>query len=159
MRVATLYIASVACLVSGVGLAQKPTELVVEAPHVAKTTQPGPHGTKLSAMSIDYTVTFADLNLATHSGVVELQKRIKDSATNACQPKNRVPKSPGMQPCTELETRGGIWRYDANKTDQRFSPAERFATGIRNAEGLAIDRTGRRPDRHAQIAHRSAVIL
>ena len=31
--------------------------------------------------------------------------------------------SPGDQPCTELETRGGIWRYDANKTGQHFSPA------------------------------------
>jgi mono/diheme cytochrome c family protein len=39
----------------------------------------------------------------------------------------------------ELNTRGGIWRYDANKTKQAFSPAERFATGIRNAEGFAID--------------------
>src|SRR5580704_14268701 len=64
------------------------------------------------------------------------------SATNACQSKNRIPKSPGIDPCTELVTRGGIWRYDANKTNQKFSPAERFATGIRNAEGLAIDTTG-----------------
>jgi glucose/arabinose dehydrogenase/mono/diheme cytochrome c family protein len=61
------------------------------------------------------------------------------TATNACQVKNRIPKSPGVSPCTELETRGGIWRYDANKTQQAFSPAERFATGIRNAEGFAID--------------------
>jgi glucose/arabinose dehydrogenase/mono/diheme cytochrome c family protein len=61
------------------------------------------------------------------------------SATNACQAKNRMAKSAGIDPCTELETRGGIWRYDANKTNQKFSPAERFATGIRNAEGFAID--------------------
>src|SRR6266478_1217594 len=64
------------------------------------------------------------------------------SATNACQVKNRIPKSPGIDPCTELETRAGIWRYDANKTNQKFSPAERFATGIRNAEGFAIDAKG-----------------
>src|SRR6202165_1039399 len=64
------------------------------------------------------------------------------SATNACQLQNRTPKSPGIAPCTELETRGGIWRYDANKTNQRFSPGERFSTGIRNAEGFAIDPTG-----------------
>jgi len=61
------------------------------------------------------------------------------SATNSCQLKNRTLKSPGADPCTELETRGGIWRYDANKTDQTFSPAQRFATGIRNGEGFAID--------------------
>jgi len=45
------------------------------------------------------------------------------SATNSCQLKNRTLKSPGVNPCTELETRGGIWRYDANKTNQTFSPA------------------------------------
>jgi glucose/arabinose dehydrogenase/mono/diheme cytochrome c family protein len=65
------------------------------------------------------------------------------TATNSCQAKNRTPKSPGLNPCTELETRGGIWLYDANKTNQIFSPAERFATGIRNAEGFAIDARGR----------------
>jgi glucose/arabinose dehydrogenase/mono/diheme cytochrome c family protein len=65
------------------------------------------------------------------------------TATNSCQAKNRQPKVPGANPCTELETRGGIWRYDADKTNQAFSPAERFATGIRNAEGFAIDSAGR----------------
>ena len=61
------------------------------------------------------------------------------SATNSCQPQNRTLESPGAQPCTELDTRGGVWRYDANKRNQIFSPAERFATGIRNGEGFAID--------------------
>jgi glucose/arabinose dehydrogenase/mono/diheme cytochrome c family protein len=65
------------------------------------------------------------------------------TATNACQAQNRTPHSAGIDPCTELETRGGIWRYDANKTSQAFSPAERFATGIRNAEGFGIDSAGR----------------
>ena len=65
------------------------------------------------------------------------------SATNACQDKNRMPESPGIEPCAELETRAGIWRYDANKTDQRFSPAERFATGLRNGEGISFDAAGR----------------
>src|SRR5277367_3916104 len=50
------------------------------------------------------------------------------TATNACQEKNRTLKSPGIVPCTELETRGGIWRYDANKANQAFSTAQRFAT-------------------------------
>jgi glucose/arabinose dehydrogenase/mono/diheme cytochrome c family protein len=65
------------------------------------------------------------------------------SATNSCQVKNRTLKSPGVKPCTELETRAGIWRYDANKTHQVFSKDERFATGIRNGEGLAIGADGR----------------
>jgi glucose/arabinose dehydrogenase/mono/diheme cytochrome c family protein len=66
------------------------------------------------------------------------------TATNSCQLKNRTLKSPGADPCTELETRGGTWRYDANKTDQPFTPADRFATGIRNGEGFAIDAAGKR---------------
>ena len=64
------------------------------------------------------------------------------SATNACQAANRMRESPGAKPCTELKTRGGVWRYDANKTGQRFSPAERFATGLRNGEGLSVDAAG-----------------
>jgi glucose/arabinose dehydrogenase len=59
------------------------------------------------------------------------------SATDSCQVKNRTRESPGRTPCDELTTRSGIWRYDANKTGQVFSPAERFATGIRNAVGMA----------------------
>jgi glucose/arabinose dehydrogenase/mono/diheme cytochrome c family protein len=65
------------------------------------------------------------------------------SATNSCQAENRMPNSPGLQPCTELETRAGTWRYDANRTGQHFSPAERFVTGLRNGEGFAFDAAGR----------------
>jgi glucose/arabinose dehydrogenase/mono/diheme cytochrome c family protein len=64
------------------------------------------------------------------------------TATNACQFKNRILLSPGHRPCTELVTRGGIWRYEANRTGQHFSPHERYATGIRNAVGIAVDSTG-----------------
>ena len=64
------------------------------------------------------------------------------SATNSCQPQNRQPKIPGANPCTELETRAGVWRYDATKTNQTFSPADRYATGIRNGEGFAVDDHG-----------------
>jgi glucose/arabinose dehydrogenase/mono/diheme cytochrome c family protein len=65
------------------------------------------------------------------------------SATNSCQSQNRMPNIPGNKPCTELNTRGGTWRYDADKTGQHFSPAERFVTGLRNGEGLGFDTSGR----------------
>jgi glucose/arabinose dehydrogenase len=65
------------------------------------------------------------------------------SATNSCQSENRMPNVPGNNPCTELETRGGTWRYDANRLDQHFSPAERFVTGLRNGEGISFDSAGR----------------
>jgi glucose/arabinose dehydrogenase/cytochrome c553 len=63
--------------------------------------------------------------------------------TNACQPQNRVAGVRGAEPCVEKETRGGTWRYDANKTGQVFSAAERYASGIRNGEGFAFDSSGR----------------
>jgi glucose/arabinose dehydrogenase/mono/diheme cytochrome c family protein len=66
------------------------------------------------------------------------------TATNACQLKNRTLKSPGADPCTELETRGGIWLFDANKTNQPFTPGDRYATGIRNGEGFAVDAAAKR---------------
>ena len=65
------------------------------------------------------------------------------SATNSCEVKNRMPHSPGHQPCTEQETRAGIWRFDANQTDQNFSPSQRYATGLRNGEGFDFDAAGR----------------
>ena len=65
------------------------------------------------------------------------------TATNACDIDNRMPGTKGHEPCTELLTRGGIWRYDANRTGQKFSPKERYATGIRNGEGMDFDEQGR----------------
>jgi glucose/arabinose dehydrogenase/cytochrome c5 len=67
------------------------------------------------------------------------------TATNACQGEagDRKPGVMGLSPCTELETRGGIWKYDANILGQAFSPQGRYATGIRNGEGFAFDAAGR----------------
>jgi glucose/arabinose dehydrogenase/mono/diheme cytochrome c family protein len=64
------------------------------------------------------------------------------SPSNACQRENRQLQSPGIAPCPQLTTRAGIWRYSAKKLHQKFSPAGRYATGIRNGEGLAFDSTG-----------------
>ena|ERR1700719_2464485 len=87
MKVGTLHIALAtigALVVGGPSLAQTP-EVLVEVPHVEKTTQPGPMGRQTPALSIVYRVNYADLNIATHSGAVELEKRIRESATHACQ--------------------------------------------------------------------------
>jgi len=64
------------------------------------------------------------------------------SATNSCQERNRQFESPGIKPCSELETRGGIWLFDARSTGQKFSAAQRYATGIRNADGIAVAAEG-----------------
>jgi glucose/arabinose dehydrogenase len=56
--------------------------------------------------------------------------------SNACQEQDRTPGSPGQEPCPLLEDHAGIWRFDANKTDQTFEDGERFVTGTRNIVAL-----------------------
>jgi glucose/arabinose dehydrogenase len=60
------------------------------------------------------------------------------SKTNSCQKTDRLPASPGHDPCAELQRRGGIWRFSADRLNQRFADGRRFATGLRNAMALAI---------------------
>jgi len=87
MKLGTLQIALAtigALVVSGSSLAQEIPEVVIEVPHVEKSKQPG-HMGPAPALSIVYKVSYADLNLATHTGAVALEARIKDSATRACQ--------------------------------------------------------------------------
>ncbi len=59
--------------------------------------------------------------------------------SNACQEEDRKKDSPGMDPCPLLEKFGGIWQFDASKTNQRQENGIRFATGIRNAVALEWD--------------------
>ncbi|HEY9480489.1 MAG TPA: PQQ-dependent sugar dehydrogenase [Gemmatimonadaceae bacterium] len=61
------------------------------------------------------------------------------SRTNSCQQNDRAKESPGHDPCTELRTRAGIWKFDANKQGQKQSDETHFATGIRNGMGLTIN--------------------
>lgn len=58
------------------------------------------------------------------------------SGTNACQERDREAGSRGMDPCTDLESRAGIWVFDAGRMHQRVTDGRRFATGIRNAVAL-----------------------
>lgn len=60
------------------------------------------------------------------------------SESDNCQIVDRAPRSPGRWPCTELESRAGIWRFTPGPTGGLW-PGERFATGLRNAEALTFD--------------------
>lgn len=60
------------------------------------------------------------------------------SQTNSCQEQDRGTKSPGKNPCTELDTRAGIWKFDARKKGQTEQTGVHFAKGIRNAVGITI---------------------
>lgn len=56
------------------------------------------------------------------------------SVSNICDGGNH-------DPCSELPTRAGVWKFDATTKNQAFSASARFATGIRNAVGMAIHPT------------------
>jgi len=57
--------------------------------------------------------------------------------SNACQQEDRVPHSPGLDPCPLLKDHGGIWRFAADKTGQTFDSSDRYATGLRNNVAMA----------------------
>lgn len=61
------------------------------------------------------------------------------SFSNACQQEKRSPRSPGFMPCTELETRAGIWRFKDDQPNQMQEQSMRYATGIRNAVAIKWD--------------------
>lgn len=56
--------------------------------------------------------------------------------SNACQERDRSKGSPGKQPCTILDSAGGIWAFDANGENQSYHNGRRYATGLRNVVGL-----------------------
>ncbi len=60
------------------------------------------------------------------------------SPSNACQVRPRTREERGHDPCPELETRAGIWRFDGDKEDQTLSDGELFSTGLRNVNAMAI---------------------
>lgn len=56
--------------------------------------------------------------------------------SNACQSEDRTPGAPGAQPCPQLNLQAGIWRFDADQTNQTQNDGERYATGTRNIVAL-----------------------
>lgn len=43
----------------------------------------------------------------------------------------------GINPCSILDSAGGIWRFNADKLNQTFADGTRYATGLKNAVGTA----------------------
>jgi mono/diheme cytochrome c family protein len=43
----------------------------------------------------------------------------------------------GQEPCPDLEQHGGIWRFDADRLNQRQADGHRYAMGIRSAGAIA----------------------
>lgn len=58
------------------------------------------------------------------------------SLSNSCQVADRQPGSLGQDPCIELESRAGIWRFSATRPGQTQADGEHYATGLRNVVAL-----------------------
>lgn len=60
------------------------------------------------------------------------------SPSNNCQVVPRTRGQPGRDPCPELKTRAGIWRFASDETGQELTDGELFSTGVRNGAALAF---------------------
>jgi len=63
------------------------------------------------------------------------------SPNDACQDMIKfgptgIPEGKGLDPCPDLETHAGIWKFDANKTGLTQKDGEKFATGLRSVVGM-----------------------
>ena len=65
------------------------------------------------------------------------------SRTNACQPQDRQPGVKGSDPCIELDTRAGIWRFAALEKNQTQTKDKRFARGLRNVVAIHFAADGK----------------
>ena len=60
------------------------------------------------------------------------------AAPPGAAPQTSGPSPVGLKPCPDLASRSGIWRFRADKTDQKFpADGEQLATGIRDMTSLA----------------------
>ena len=110
----SLAVAAAAVAVAyGASAAEPLTEVIVEAPKVVHSAQRSPTGAPIDIASVRYRVSYADLNLATHSGAVTLEQRITDAAKQACKQLESAtgpgafPVS-GDPPCIKTATDGAM---------------------------------------------------
>ena len=61
------------------------------------------------------------------------------SRSNSCQRTDRERESKGNDPCTERESRAGIWTFRTDRLHQTPSDGVHYGTGIRNAVGVAFN--------------------
>ncbi len=58
------------------------------------------------------------------------------SPSDVCQEMDRIPESPGQNPCPQLEEHAGIWQFNPNQKNQTIKDGKRYATGIRSAVAI-----------------------
>lgn len=62
--------------------------------------------------------------------------------TNSCQVADKQLGSPGRDPCPELESFAGVWRFDARRSTQRQADGHRVVSGVRHLVAMALHPSG-----------------
>lgn len=99
-----IKLVGVACaLVSSSAVAQDVGEITVQATRLAKTTFRISGGIPVVDASLSYGVSYADLDLASHAGAMELEKRVHNAAMAACKEiAKQVPDAtPSVEDCAK----------------------------------------------------------
>ena len=70
---------------SGPALAQETAQVTIQAERTAKVVGRSYTGVPIELVTLTRRVSYADLDLSTHTGATELEKRVSDTAKDACK--------------------------------------------------------------------------
>jgi UrcA family protein len=89
--------------VGGIAVAQDVGEITVQATRLAKTTSRISGGIPIVDATLSYGVSYANLDLASHAGAMELEKRVHNAAMTACKEiAKQVPDAtPSVEDCAK----------------------------------------------------------
>jgi UrcA family protein len=112
-RISLAVAAAAVAVAYGASAAEPATEVIVEAPRVARSTEHvSTLGAPVQVASIRYRVSYADLNLASASGAQALEKRVHDAAVQACKDLDAIlapgPPTQDNPPCIKSAVDGGM---------------------------------------------------
>lgn len=114
-------IAAVVCAsISGIGVAQSLDEVTVQGTRILSTKTAGrtASGVPIIDVSLSYGVSTAGLDLASHSGAMELEKRVRDAAMGACKEigKQYPDATPSDADCAKAATDKAMVKVHALET-------------------------------------------
>lgn len=134
MSIKLVAVSAAAALVAGVALGQGVPEVKVEATRVitssltAKTVGRTASGIPVQDITLSYGVTAQGLDLATHTGALAFEQRVKDAAEQACQEIGRqYPNAtPSDAVCAKAAAEGAM-----AKVHEMVAAAEKIRTATK----------------------------
>lgn len=108
---ATVVGVALGAILGSGAFAQQAAEVTVEASRiVSERVGRSPTGAPISALSLAYTVSYADLDLSTKAGVDTLEDRVSDAAKEACREISRLypTATPSDSECVQRAVKGAM---------------------------------------------------